>query len=322
MDWTGCREVEQIPGKVGGVPILKGTRVQADAITGNFDAGCTAAEIADVFRLNLEQVQAVLDYASRNNDGPPEEHRKGWYQNSRGGWESPDDEDDEINFTDMPEWTAAQWARAVGGEEETKILDVRWEAGQAAREAFWAAVRPITESDAFKRWFAGSKAVTEEENPKVLYHAAASLNDDFYCSQGPVGAEYGADFGRGFYFFSDPETALTYGSPPSKDTEDCSIMSVPVYLSAVNPLVLRSGKDLAAIWASAGGEDAWFARTPEEKAAYIQRLGFDSVLAHRYGHWVVYQPAQIMVAIEFSAETSPASNSIMTDFLNNTTASR
>src|ERR1035437_734545 len=100
MDWTGCSEVEQIPGTVSGVPILKGTSVQADAITGNFDAGRTAAEIADMFRLKLEQVQAVLDYASRNSDGLPEEHGPGLYQNTRGRWEPLDDEDDEIDFTD------------------------------------------------------------------------------------------------------------------------------------------------------------------------------------------------------------------------------
>ena len=30
IDWTGCSLVEVVPGKVSGVPILKGTRVQAD----------------------------------------------------------------------------------------------------------------------------------------------------------------------------------------------------------------------------------------------------------------------------------------------------
>jgi len=60
MDWTGCSEVEQIPGKVGGVPILKDTGVQADAITDHFAAARTAAEIADMFRLKLEQVTTSI----------------------------------------------------------------------------------------------------------------------------------------------------------------------------------------------------------------------------------------------------------------------
>lgn len=65
MDWAGCDEVEQVPGKVSGVPILKGTRVQSDAITENYDEGFTAQEVADMFRLDLRQVQAVLDFASQ-----------------------------------------------------------------------------------------------------------------------------------------------------------------------------------------------------------------------------------------------------------------
>jgi hypothetical protein len=32
MDWTGCEVVEVVRGKVSGVPILKGSRVQADAV--------------------------------------------------------------------------------------------------------------------------------------------------------------------------------------------------------------------------------------------------------------------------------------------------
>jgi hypothetical protein len=234
--------------------------------------------------------------------------------------EPPEDEDDEINYTDIPELTAAQLSRGVRGMEGRKILLARREAGRAAREAFWAAVRPITETEAFKLRFAGSKAVTEKENPEVLYHATASGSNDFYCSQGPVGSEYGADFGKGYYFFSSPETALTYGSPPPKDSGDCSIKPVPVYLCAVNPLILRSGKDLGALWAGAGGKATWFAMTPEEKAAYVQGLGFDSVLACRYAQWVVYRAAQIIAAIVDSGETGQSSNSIMTDFLNSITA--
>jgi uncharacterized protein (DUF433 family) len=63
MDWSGCGEVEQIPGKVSGVPILKNTRVQADAIVVNA-ADYPAEEVADLFDVSIEQVRAVLDYAS------------------------------------------------------------------------------------------------------------------------------------------------------------------------------------------------------------------------------------------------------------------
>jgi len=232
--------------------------------------------------------------------------------------EPPDDDDDEIDFTDIPEWTPAQWSRAARGEEARKILCARVEAGRPVREAFRAAVRPVTQTDDFIRWFAGSKAVTEEEKPKVLFHATASSRNEPYCLRGLVDTEYGEDFGRGFYSFSGPDTALTYGSPPSEDTGDCSFKPVPVYLRAYNPLVLRTGKDLKALWAGAGGRDAWFSTTPEEKAAHILGLGFDSVLACQYAQWVVYRPSQIKAAIEDCA----AAGSIMTDYLNFITDSK
>jgi uncharacterized protein (DUF433 family) len=62
VDWSGCSEVEQIEGKVSGVPILCGTHVQADAIVENYEVGLGAAEIADTFDLDVAQVQAVIDY--------------------------------------------------------------------------------------------------------------------------------------------------------------------------------------------------------------------------------------------------------------------
>ncbi len=45
MDWNGCELVEVIPGKVSGVPLVKGTRIPADVIVGNFDAGSPVDEI-------------------------------------------------------------------------------------------------------------------------------------------------------------------------------------------------------------------------------------------------------------------------------------
>ena len=313
MDWSNCSEVEQTPPEVGGMPLLKGTRIPAKAVSGFHDAGCAAVEIAELFHLKLEQVQAVLDFASRNTGGLPEEHGSGWYRDERGVWQLPS-EDDAINFTDMPVWTPAQWSRAVRGWEGRKVLRARWEAGRAAREAFWAAARPIASTEGFKRWFSASKAVTEDGKPEVLFHATDS-GSEFYCSQGLVGTEYGADFGTGYYFFRDPETALSYRNPPNRDTGD-SIKSVAVYLAAVNPLILRTGRHLKGIWAGAGGKDVWFAMTSEKKAEYIQRLGFDSVRIHKFGQWVVYRPAQIMAAIIDVGETGRSSSSIMTDYFN------
>jgi uncharacterized protein (DUF433 family) len=32
MDWTGCDVIEQVPGKVGGRPVIKGTRIEPEVI--------------------------------------------------------------------------------------------------------------------------------------------------------------------------------------------------------------------------------------------------------------------------------------------------
>jgi uncharacterized protein (DUF433 family) len=62
INWSRCNEVEQIPGKVGGVPILKRSRVQAEIVTINHEAGLSAEEIADLFDLPIEQVRRVIEY--------------------------------------------------------------------------------------------------------------------------------------------------------------------------------------------------------------------------------------------------------------------
>jgi len=46
MDWSGCELVEIIPGKVSGALILKGTRVQADAVLENYENGESVDEIS------------------------------------------------------------------------------------------------------------------------------------------------------------------------------------------------------------------------------------------------------------------------------------
>jgi uncharacterized protein (DUF433 family) len=63
IDWSGCEVVEVIPGKVSGVPILKGTRVQADSIVENFEGGSPVEEIGYNFGLKLDDIRAVLAYA-------------------------------------------------------------------------------------------------------------------------------------------------------------------------------------------------------------------------------------------------------------------
>ena len=66
MDWTLCPAVEINPLKLSGTPILKGSRMPADAIVENYRGGLPADEIAKVFELPAEGVRQLLAYALKN----------------------------------------------------------------------------------------------------------------------------------------------------------------------------------------------------------------------------------------------------------------
>jgi uncharacterized protein (DUF433 family) len=64
VDWSGCSLVEVNPLKVSGVPILKGTRVQADAIVENFAGGSPVEEIAENFGIPQSTIEELLAFAA------------------------------------------------------------------------------------------------------------------------------------------------------------------------------------------------------------------------------------------------------------------
>jgi uncharacterized protein (DUF433 family) len=45
IDWTGCKLVERIPGKVSGRPVVRGTRILADSIVQDAELGSPLEEI-------------------------------------------------------------------------------------------------------------------------------------------------------------------------------------------------------------------------------------------------------------------------------------
>jgi uncharacterized protein (DUF433 family) len=64
MDWSGCDLVEVIPGKHSGDPLIKGTRIPADAIVSNFETGSPLEDIAENYpSASMEVIKALLDYA-------------------------------------------------------------------------------------------------------------------------------------------------------------------------------------------------------------------------------------------------------------------
>ena len=62
MDWTGCSLVERDPYMLGGVPIVKGTRVQADAIVENYEHGSPVEEISENFNIKQAVIRELLSF--------------------------------------------------------------------------------------------------------------------------------------------------------------------------------------------------------------------------------------------------------------------
>lgn len=64
IDWTGCELVEQIPGKVSGQPILRGTRILADTIVEDAELGSPVEEILENYPdLSVASIHRLLAFA-------------------------------------------------------------------------------------------------------------------------------------------------------------------------------------------------------------------------------------------------------------------
>lgn len=71
MNWTDCSIVEEVPGKVSGRPIVKGTRLPAQTIVDNFNAGVSEPDIADLFDVPVGTVRTVIAFAREHSARHP-----------------------------------------------------------------------------------------------------------------------------------------------------------------------------------------------------------------------------------------------------------
>ena len=64
IDWTSCPDVERIPGKVSGQPIVAGTRILAQGVIDDAD-DFTPEEIAtEIYPgLGVERARRIVEYA-------------------------------------------------------------------------------------------------------------------------------------------------------------------------------------------------------------------------------------------------------------------
>lgn len=65
--WADCDLVERIPGKQGGVPVVKGTRIPASQIVEEAQLGSPIEEIAENYpSITRQQIVALLAYADKH----------------------------------------------------------------------------------------------------------------------------------------------------------------------------------------------------------------------------------------------------------------
>jgi uncharacterized protein (DUF433 family) len=72
LDWSQCPAVEQVPGRVSGAWVLRGTRMPAATIFENLEAGASLNDVLTWYEgLDRKQVQAVIEFAARSLDLAP-----------------------------------------------------------------------------------------------------------------------------------------------------------------------------------------------------------------------------------------------------------
>ena len=69
--WAGCELVERIPGKQGGVPLVKGTRIPADQIVEEWELGSAVEEIGGNYpSITRDQVTRLIAFANQHRSQP------------------------------------------------------------------------------------------------------------------------------------------------------------------------------------------------------------------------------------------------------------
>ena len=72
MKWTDCPIIEQVPGRVSGAPVVRGTRVRPEDLLANIDQG--PEWLADAFSIPIEDIREVLAFYEAHRDELPAEY--------------------------------------------------------------------------------------------------------------------------------------------------------------------------------------------------------------------------------------------------------
>jgi uncharacterized protein (DUF433 family) len=68
INWSNCHAVESAKERVSGSLVFAGSRVTIATLFENLEDGITVQEFTEIFLgIKLEQVKAVLDFATKNS---------------------------------------------------------------------------------------------------------------------------------------------------------------------------------------------------------------------------------------------------------------
>ena len=163
----------------------------------------------------------------------------------------------------------------VTGAEKAKVL------GEQMDLAFSRTATDQTQTENFRRWFAGSKVVDADGKPMVVYHGTHSSFTEFKPNDA---------LGGGMFFSPSPEEAGAFTGATGSNI-------MPVYLSAqkVWPKIVRSYDEVKAIRAAKSkGYDA--IRVRDDQNGVV--------------NWVVFDPTQVKSATGNNGDFDPANPDI------------
>jgi uncharacterized protein (DUF433 family) len=65
LDWSKCPAVESVADRRSGALVFRDTRMPVATVFENLEAGSSIEEIIEQFHVTREQIQAVLEFATR-----------------------------------------------------------------------------------------------------------------------------------------------------------------------------------------------------------------------------------------------------------------
>ena len=71
LDWSQCPAVENVPDRRSGAWVFRNTRMPVTTVFENLELGTPIEEIIEQYDVTREQIRAVLEFAARSLDAPP-----------------------------------------------------------------------------------------------------------------------------------------------------------------------------------------------------------------------------------------------------------